>query len=75
MTGNQWVDVESKTSDVKMMRCLLKCSFHYSPSLKKLLLRMTSLNPLKRPTASELFGFNESEPVGKNSQVRRKLSL
>jgi len=55
------------------MRQLLKCSFHYSPSLKRLILRMTSLNPQKRPNASELFGFNDSEP--KNPLVRRKLSL
>lgn len=75
LTGSFSSYSENKASDVKAMRRLLKGSFHYSPSLKRLILRMTSLDPLKRPTASELFGFNDNEPIGKNTQVRRKLSL
>lgn len=74
MTGISTSYPESKTSDVKAMKRLLKGSFQYSPGLKRLVDKMVSLNPLKRPSIDELKGFSEVDtkavPV-----IRRKLSL
>jgi serine/threonine protein kinase len=50
MTGKEIANVEARTTDVKEMRRILRCSFQYSPGLKRLVEKMVSINPLKRPS-------------------------